>query len=191
MAPKGTPSSLQGRATGQHWTHVRRLAGDAVAAATSGSDVELQQAAMASEEALQERFNEAMEAQGDDEPREVANNTNDFAVELVARLIERTTHQPFDSPLSGRLALLYLTRVDWDLTLAVETAVANLDAGDEELIEDMGLDVERATGEQGESSSQAAGRAQMPQAAQPVLRLRPQTQPVTAEQVSPQHHLGT
>ena len=166
-----------------------RLASDAVATATSGADVELQQAAIDSEDALQERFNEAIEAQSDYESLEVANNTNDFAIDLVARLIERTSHQPFDAPLSGRLALLYLIRVDWDLGLAVETAIDNLDAGDEELIQDMGLDVERATDEQGESSSQAAAPAQVPPAAQSVLRLRPQTQPVTAEQVSVQGFL--
>ena len=159
-------------------------------AASNEADLELQQAAIDSEDALQERFIEAIEAQPDDEPREVADNTNDFAIDLVARLIERTTHQPFDAPLSGRLALLYLTRVDWDLTLAVETAVNNLETGDEELIQDMGLGLESATGEQGESSSQAGPLAQIPSRTQPVLRLRPQTQAVTAEQVSLREVLG-
>lgn len=157
--------------TGPYWGHLRDSVQEALAAVANGDDEELQLEATASETALHQRFEQYMTQRPDEEGEEYAANdsdawavgtTDDLALEMAARLMDRTTGEPFDARFSPRLALLYLARAEWDYDLAVDTAIESLDIGDEELIQDAGDEPAQA----------------------PTTQVRPQTRALTAWQVS-------
>ncbi len=128
---------------------------------------------MTSETALNERFELYMaerpdeDVEGDladDSDAAPVGTTQDLAVEMAARLMDRTDEEPFEFRFSPRLALLYLARAEWDFDLAVDTAIESLDLGDDELMQD--------------------AEDEPAQGAAPARQIRPQTRALTGTQVS-------
>ena len=147
---------------GGHWAELLRQGQEAVHAVNSGDDEELEQGIAASAQALALQFEQYMAARTDEEAEAetAANSTHAFALELAARLLDR-----LDAGIDARTALLFLTRADWNLELAVHRAVNSLYIGGDD------------GGDQ--TTAQAAGPS-----AQPVLTLRPQTDEPSEDQVS-------
>ena len=152
-------------------------------AAIDGYDPELDTTGRDTVDSLEFRFEEqevinteadGRDADGDMEAGNPAERLDAYATNTAARLVDRSGRRPFGSRLSGRMALLYLMRADWQFQLALDTLNDNLNAGDEELILD--AEEEELADEEEAERSEAHGL--------PRLIVRPQTRAPNATQVN-------